>query len=236
MQRARHQPPRQERRVDVVDGELIAVLVEGVQRRRGEHAHLAHRAAQASAGAGVAVDDQIARPRQHRAAGRAQSLWKTPPTRDRTAPPSWPRRLVLATSAFHRSRAVEIRGHAVPRAACADAHRLVVRKHDATAAVVRVLDFDERRRRHDDVARAARRAASISAAVNTPPAPSSVNCTPALAPPPPVSDQTAWLSRLTSTVSPGRVSTRSATWLAIVPDGTHRAASLPRSAATRSWS
>jgi hypothetical protein len=80
------------------------------------------------------------------------------------------------------------------------------------------------------------RAARTSSAVKTPRPPISVNCTPALAPPPPISDHTAWLSRLTSTVSPGRVSTRSATWLAMVPDGIHSAACLPRSAATRSCS
>ncbi len=79
-------------------------------------------------------------------------------------------------------------------------------------------------------------AAPNSAAVNTPRAPISVNWTPALAAPAPVSCQTAWLSRLTMTSSPGRVSTRSATWLAIVPDGSQSAASLPSSFATRSCS
>jgi hypothetical protein len=63
-----------------------------------------------------------------------------------------------------------------------------------------------------------------------------VSCTPAFAAEPPVSCQTAWLSRLTITSSPGRVRTRSATWLAIVPLGSQSAASLPSSAATVSWS
>ena len=54
-------------------------------------------------------------------------------------------------------------------------------------------------------------AAPNSAAVNMPHAPISVNWTPALAAPAPVSCQTAWLSRLTITSSPGRVSTRNAT-------------------------
>ena len=75
-------------------------------------------------------------------------------------------------------------------------------------------------------------AATNSAALKTPRAPISVSCTPALAAEPPVSCQTAWLSRLTMTSSPGRVSTRSATWLAIVPLGSQSAASLPSSAAT----
>jgi hypothetical protein len=75
-----------------------------------------------------------------------------------------------------------------------------------------------------------------SSAVNTPRAPISVNWTPALAAEPPISCQTAWLSRLTSTSSPGRVSVRSATWFAIVPDGRKIAASLPSIAATRSCS
>ena len=75
-------------------------------------------------------------------------------------------------------------------------------------------------------------AATNSAALKTPRAPISVSCTPAFAAEPPVSCQTAWLSRLTMTSSPGRVSTRSATWLAIVPLGSQSAASLPSSAAT----
>ena len=79
-------------------------------------------------------------------------------------------------------------------------------------------------------------AATKSSAVKTPPLPISVNWTPAFAAEPPVSCQTAWLSRLTMTSSPGRVSTRSATWFAIVPLGSQSAASLPSSAATRSCS
>ncbi len=38
-----------------------------------------------------------------------------------------------------------------------------------------------------------------------------------------------------STSVPGRASTRSASWFAIVPDGTYSAASFPRSSAARSW-
>ena len=80
-----------------------------------------------------------------------------------------------------------------------------------------------------------RRAARNSSRVKTPAAPISVSCTLALAAEPPVSCQPAWLSRLTMTSSPGRVSTRSATWFAIVPLGSQRADSLPSSAAVRSW-
>ena len=79
-------------------------------------------------------------------------------------------------------------------------------------------------------------AATNSAALKTPRAPISVSCTPAFAAEPPVSCQTAWLSRLTMTSSPGRVRTRSATWLAIVPLGSQSAASLPSRAARCSWS
>src|SRR5678815_1335316 len=75
-------------------------------------------------------------------------------------------------------------------------------------------------------------AAMSSSAVNTPRRPTTVNCTPAFAADPPVSCHTAWLSGLTITSSPGRVSTRSATWLAIVPLGIQSAASLPSSEAT----
>src|SRR5689334_15568400 len=75
-----------------------------------------------------------------------------------------------------------------------------------------------------------------SATLNTPRAPISLNCTPALAAEAPVSCQTAWLSRLTITSSPGRVRTRSATWFAIVPLGSQSAASLPSRRATRSCS
>ena len=71
--------------------------------------------------------------------------------------------------------------------------------------------------------------------MKTPPAPISVSCTPELAAEPPVSCQTAWLSRLTITSSPGRVRTRSATWFAIVPLGSQSAASFPSNSAVRSW-
>ena len=70
-------------------------------------------------------------------------------------------------------------------------------------------------------------ASTNSSAVKTPRDPTSVNCTPALAAAPPVSYHTTWLSRLTMTSSPGRVSRRRAIWLAIVPLGTHSAAVLP---------
>ncbi len=75
-----------------------------------------------------------------------------------------------------------------------------------------------------------------SSTLNVPRAPVSVNCTPALAAEPPVSCHTAWLSRVTTTSSPGRVSVRSATWLAMVPLGSHSAASLPSRSATASCS
>ena len=78
-------------------------------------------------------------------------------------------------------------------------------------------------------------AASNSAAVNQPGPPSSVSWTPAFAPLPPVSCQTAWASRETITSSPGRVSDRRTTWLAIVPVGSQSAASLPSRSAIRSW-
>jgi hypothetical protein len=55
------------------------------------------------------------------------------------------------------------------------------------------------------------KAAAKSAAVNKPPLPTGVNCTPALAPLAPASCQTAWLSWLTITSSPGRVNSLSAT-------------------------
>ena len=79
-------------------------------------------------------------------------------------------------------------------------------------------------------------AASNSAAVNQPGPPSSVSWTPAFAPPPPASCQTACASRETITSSPGRVSDRRTIWLAIVPVGSQSAASLPSSSALRSWS
>ena len=75
-------------------------------------------------------------------------------------------------------------------------------------------------------------AATNSSAVNSPPVPISVHCTPASAAAPPASCQTAWLSRLTMTSSPGRVRARSAAWFAIVPVGSQSAASLPNSPAT----
>ncbi len=69
-------------------------------------------------------------------------------------------------------------------------------------------------------------AASNSSGVKIPLAPISVNCTPEFAAEAPVSCQTAWLSLLTITSSPGRVHTLNATWLAIVPVGSHRADSF----------
>jgi len=79
-------------------------------------------------------------------------------------------------------------------------------------------------------------AASSSAALNTPRLPISTSCTPAFAAEPPVSCQPAWHSRLTIASSPGRVRTRNATWLAIVPEGSQRAASLPSISAMRACS
>ena len=72
-----------------------------------------------------------------------------------------------------------------------------------------------------------------SSALNTPPRPISVICTPALAAAPPTSCQAACDSRDAITSSPGRVKVRKATWLAIVPVGNHNAASLPSNSAQR---
>src|SRR5262245_31359144 len=53
--------------------EAIDVVVEGVEARGGEHAHLAHRPAQHLAHAARAFDHVLATD-EHRARGRAQSL------------------------------------------------------------------------------------------------------------------------------------------------------------------
>src|SRR5581483_2044333 len=77
-------------------------------------------------------------------------------------------------------------------------------------------------------------AARHSAAVNRPPCPTTVNCTPELAAAAPDSCQTMCASWPTITSSPGRVSTLRPIWFAIVPLGTKSAAGLPSSAAIRS--
>ncbi len=79
-------------------------------------------------------------------------------------------------------------------------------------------------------------AARSSSALKRPPCPISWICTPALAAAPPSSCQAACDSRQATTSSPGRVSVRSATWLASVPVGSHSAASLPSSSAQRACS
>src|SRR5882672_2849165 len=74
-------------------------------------------------------------------------------------------------------------------------------------------------------------AARNSAAVNSPPCPTGVNCTPALAAPAPDSCQTMCVSWPSTTSSPGRVRILSAIWFAIVPLGRKTAASLPSKSA-----
>ena len=76
-------------------------------------------------------------------------------------------------------------------------------------------------------------AARTSSAVNSPPLPIAVNCTPELAAPAPASCHIMCASWPTSTSSPGRVKSFSAIWFAIVPLGTNSAASLPSSPAIR---
>ena len=61
-----------------------------------------------------------------------------------------------------------------------------------------------------------------------------LNWTPELAAPAPDSCHIMWASWGTITSSPGRVSSLSAIWFAIVPLGTNSAASLPSRAAMRS--
>ena len=70
-----------------------------------------------------------------------------------------------------------------------------------------------------------------------PPTPS-IGCiiTPECAAGPPDSAMIGWEKRSRITSSPGRVSSRTAIWLHIVPDGRNSAASWPSSSATRSWS
>ena len=75
-----------------------------------------------------------------------------------------------------------------------------------------------------------------SAAVNRPPRPTTVNCTPEFAAAAPNSCQTMCASSPTTTSSPGRVNNLRPIWLAIVPLGTKIAASLPSSMAIRSCS
>ncbi len=79
-------------------------------------------------------------------------------------------------------------------------------------------------------------AARRSSGVNTPPRPISTICTPALAAAPPTSCQPTCDWWLATTSSPGRVSVRNATWLAIVPVGSQSADSLPSSSAMRACS
>src|SRR5271154_2429225 len=79
-------------------------------------------------------------------------------------------------------------------------------------------------------------AARKSAAVNNPPWPTTLNCTPEFAAPAPDSCQTIWASSPTTTSSPGRVRILRPIWFAIVPLGTKRAASLPSNSAIRSCS
>jgi len=75
-------------------------------------------------------------------------------------------------------------------------------------------------------------AASTAAAVSTPPASSNGRSwMPQLAAAPPDSWRSTWARAAQPTSSPGPASTPSASWLAMVPDGTSSAASVPRSAA-----
>src|SRR3954463_2003929 len=59
--------------------------------------------------------------------------------------------------------------------------------------------------------------------------------TPAWAAGPPPSAMTGWEKRSSTSWSPGRVCSRMPIWLHMVPLGRNRAASCPRSSATRSW-
>jgi hypothetical protein len=78
---------------------------------------------------------------------------------------------------------------------------------------------------------------STCSAVKIPPSPS-IGCTitPACAAGPPDSAMIGCEKRSTIISSPGRVCSRIAIWLHIVPVGRKSAASCPSSSATRSWS
>ena len=171
---------------------------------------------------------------QERAARRAESLRERDRRPGRTARRARP---LAGSTRRRRSRAAPRRGRSRRRAPAPRRRRarLPPAGRPPAHAVVRVLDLDERRGRIHRSAPAAFARPGTRPTVKTPRAPISVNWTPEFAAEPPVSCQTAWLSRLTMTSSPGRVRTRRATWFAIVPLGSQSAASLPRSAAVRSW-
>ena len=220
-------------RVRVVLGEPLDVVLEGVDPGRGEDAGLAHRAAQ-HARKRRAPRCRLARPGEHRPAGAPSPFESATPTRSNgaaSAAASSPR----ATAAFKSRAPSRYDATSRSRALAAIRSQLRRREDHAARAVVRVLHLDERRRRVEQVAArldAPRRiVGGEDAAVAD-----SVNCTPAFAAPAPASCQTAWLSRLTITSSPGRVNSFSASWFAMCPDGTKSAASLPSSPATSSCS
>jgi hypothetical protein len=109
-----------------------------------------------------------------------------------------------------KARTVEKRRDSALTRGRADTDRLALIDDDASGAIVRVLHFDERRRWVKHVIARLHGGDELCGS-EAPRLPISVNCTPAFAPPPPVSCHTAWLSRLTMTSSPGRVTARKTT-------------------------
>ena len=134
-------------RVGVILGEALAVMVDAVQGGGGEEAGLAHRAAEHAA-LPRRRDDQVARAGEERAAGRAEAFRE----RDRDQVERR-RELGLGDAArdarVPQTRAVEEGRDAARARQRADANDLVLREDDAAAAVVGVLDLDQRRRRID---------------------------------------------------------------------------------------
>ena len=135
--------------------EPVDVVIERVEPGGGQHAGLAHRAAEHPA---VADErgDVVARAREHRADGAAEPLGER--ERDEVERRGERRRVVAARRGrVEQPGAVEVGRDAVLARGRADPLELGAVPHEPALAVLRVLDLDERRRRVQQVvARVAR--------------------------------------------------------------------------------
>ena len=155
------------------------MMVDAVQRRRGEEAGLAHRAAEHAA-MPRRRGDESARAGQQRAARGAQPLRERDRDQIERRRQLAPRDRPLATLAFH-SRAPS-RKVARPRS-CARAQMRTTsawREDDAAGPVVGVLDLEQRASADTPAEPRGLIAAAAASSEKTPAAPISCNCTPQL--------------------------------------------------------
>src|SRR5216683_360044 len=212
------QPLRDEPGIGMILWQPRQIVLERVEPRGGDDAGLAQRAAEHAPRAHSALD--IGHPPGDDAADRAAEPLRQGDGNEVERRRQLDKRAVGGGHHIEQPGAIEVTGDAKLSRGAADRLDIALRKDDAAAAIMRVLDRHQRGRREDDMARRLVGGAEILGGEKAAAAPDSCH--------------TICASSPTTTSSPGRVSTLRPIWFAMVPLGTNSAASLPSSAAMRS--